>query len=103
MGTPLIALLPITLRTRYPASWSRLQQRHALDTWARVVDADRGTWLRRLVTDDDGTWQDPWLRACALYALPSSLPAEALGLAAPWRDDPDPVVAETARWAGATG
>ena len=78
-------------------------RRHALDTWAPVVDADRGTWLRRLVTDDDGTWQDPWLRACALYALPSSLPAEALGLAAPWRDDPDPVVAETARWAGATG
>ena len=77
-------------------------RRRALDAWAPVVDADRGTWLRRLVTDDDGTWQDPWLRACALYALPSSLPSEAPELAAPWRDDPDPVVAETARWASAT-
>ena len=76
-------------------------RRRALDAWAPVVDADRGTWLRHLVVDDDDTWHDPWLRACALYALPSSLPAEAAELAAPWRDDPDPVVAETARWAGA--
>jgi hypothetical protein len=78
-------------------------RRRALDAWAPVVDADCGTWLRGLVTDDDGTWQDPWLRACALYALPSSLPSEATELASPWRDDPDPVVAETARWAAAPG
>ena len=72
-------------------------RRRALDAWAPVVDADRGTWLRRLVTDDDDTWQDPWLRACALYALPSSLPAEAppswrrRGATTPTRSSPRPL------------
>lgn len=54
--------------------------------------------LRHLVTDPDGTWGEPWLRACALYAAPGVLGPDALDLARPWVDDPDQVVAETARW-----
>ena len=41
-------------------------RRRALDTWAQVVDADRGTWLRHLVVDDDDTWHDSWLGLCPL-------------------------------------
>ena len=74
-------------------------RRGALAGYAPVAEVDRETWLRLLVQDEDHFWQDPWLRACALYALPEVLPHDAVGLAAPWCDDPDPVVAETARWA----
>ena len=56
-------------------------------------------WLHEVVVDEDGYWRDPWLRACALYALPGELPApEAFALAAAFRDDPDRDVKETARW-----
>jgi hypothetical protein len=63
-----------------------------------VGAGERSTWLRGLVRDDDHVWQAPWLRACALYALPDAVPHEAASLAAPWCDDRDAVVAETARW-----
>lgn len=53
-------------------------------------------WLRELVVDED-SWPDPWLRACALYAVPDLLAAEAQERAAPFTEHPDPVVAETAR------
>jgi HEAT repeat protein len=55
-------------------------------------------WLRDLVEDPDGVWQEPWLRTCALYAAPTVLGAGATALAEPWLDDPDRAVAETARW-----
>jgi hypothetical protein len=55
-------------------------------------------WLADLVEDPDGVWQEPWIRACALYAAPHVLGEGAFALAERWRDDPDPVVAETARW-----
>jgi hypothetical protein len=55
-------------------------------------------WLADLVQDPDDVWQEPWLRVCALYAAPTVLGAAASELARPWVDDPDPAVAETARW-----
>ena len=55
-------------------------------------------WVVDLATDPEHHWRDPWLRACALYAAPSVLGAAAGGLAEPLVDDPDPVVAETAKW-----
>jgi hypothetical protein len=55
-------------------------------------------WLADLVQDPDDVWQEPWLRVCALYAAPSLAGVAASDLARPWVDDPDPAVAETARW-----
>jgi hypothetical protein len=55
-------------------------------------------WLADLVQDPDEVWQEPWIRVCALYAAPTLVPDRARGLAEPWVDDPDPAVAETARW-----
>jgi len=58
-----------------------------------------GEWLRELIADDDGYWRDPWLRACAMYAVPGVLPGPvAVDLVSPFLRDPDPDVAETARW-----
>jgi hypothetical protein len=51
-----------------------------------------------LVLDETGYWHEPWLRACALYAAPTARPQQARDLALRFTDDPDPVVAETARW-----
>jgi hypothetical protein len=48
--------------------------------------------------DEEEYWRDPWLRACALYALPRELPDDARALAAPFAADLDRDVAETARW-----
>jgi hypothetical protein len=59
-------------------------------------------WLADLVDDPDRVWQEPWLRACALYAAPTALGDPALDLARPYLDDPHPAVAETARWVLAT-
>ncbi len=56
-------------------------------------------WLQELVTDPDGVWGDPWLRACAIYAAPVVLGFAAADLAAAWVDDDDAAVTETARWA----
>lgn len=72
----------------------------------RVVGPHRDLdgWLRDLVADPDRTWDDPWLRACALYAAAQSLPAlVARDLATPYLHDPEPDVAETARWVIARG
>ena len=57
-----------------------------------------GDWLRVLILDEDDYWHEPWLRACALHAASTALPREARDLALRFRDDVDPVVAETARW-----
>lgn len=54
--------------------------------------------VRDIISDPDGTWGEPWLRACALYASPEMLGAAATELARPWVDDPHQAVAETARW-----
>lgn len=52
--------------------------------------------LRELADDPDGYWDDPWLRACALYAAaPTELARE---LAERHVDDLDAVVRETAAW-----
>jgi hypothetical protein len=56
-------------------------------------------WLHDLTDDPDRVWQESWLRVCALYAAPVLLGSEAHRLGAAWVDDPDPAVAETARWA----
>lgn len=74
--------------------------RHAaLEGRVAVPRHDLGAWLRDLVVDPDGTWDDPWLRACALYAAAASLPAlAARDLATPYLHDPEPDVRETARW-----
>jgi hypothetical protein len=53
--------------------------------------------VTELVTDPDDWWSDPWLRTCALHAAPAVLGPGASALVRPWADDPDPVVAETAR------
>jgi len=58
-------------------------------------------WMRQLVLDDADFWREPWLRACALYALPHLLAADAQSLAGRFTDHDDPVVAETARWVAA--
>jgi hypothetical protein len=55
-------------------------------------------WLADLVQDPDEVWQEPWLRVCALYAAPTVAADRAVELATPYVDDPDPTVAETARW-----
>lgn len=56
-------------------------------------------WLRQLITDDEGYWGDPWLRACAMYAVPGELPGgEAVEVVRPFLRDADRDVAETARW-----
>jgi HEAT repeat protein len=77
------------------------------DTTRRRLLADQvrtpvrtlGEWLCDLVADPVGSWGDPWLRACAIYAVPAELSdGEALALAVPLRDDVDSDVAETAQW-----
>jgi hypothetical protein len=55
-------------------------------------------WLRDLVADPEDSWRAPWLRACAVHALPGAVPDEAVELARPLLDHPDVDVAETARW-----
>jgi hypothetical protein len=60
-------------------------------------------WLGDLVDDPDDVWQEPWLRVCALYAAPTLAGDRARALAEPWADDPQPAVAETARWVLAGG
>ena len=65
----------------------------------RVGARTLGEWLRELVMDEAAYWRDPWLRACAMYALPGELPAPAaVTLVSPFLNDPDLDVAETARW-----
>jgi hypothetical protein len=55
--------------------------------------------LLDVIEDPDGTWGQPWLRACALHALALIDPHRAAAVAPHWVDDDDAVVAETARWA----
>ncbi len=76
-----------------------------LGEYAALEHEPPGDWLRVLVLDETDYWHEPWLRACALYAAPTTLPQEARDLALPFTDDADPVVAETARWvvASSTG
>ena len=58
-------------------------------------------WLDELVRDPDGDRHEPWLRTCALHAVPGRVePLSATALATPWRADQDPAVAQTARWVG---
>jgi hypothetical protein len=74
--------------------------RHRMLTGHTAVESrSLGEWLRELVMDEAGYWRDPWLRACAMYALPGELPARAaVTLVSPFLDDRDRDVAETARW-----
>lgn len=60
---------------------------------------DLAGWLTDLIADPEGRWLSSWLRACALYAGPAVLGPAVTAIAEPWVDDPDPAVAETARWA----
>lgn len=69
---------------------------------APVVAKSLEHWLRDLVVDEGGAWGDPWLRACALYAVPGRLPRrEAHELAVAMLTDEDVDVAEAARWVAA--
>jgi hypothetical protein len=60
--------------------------------------ADLADWLTDLVLDQEDRWHSSWLRTCALYAAPTVLGDTAARLAEQRLDDPDPAVAETARW-----
>ncbi|KQZ76168.1 hypothetical protein [Nocardioides sp. Root151] len=75
-----------------------LARRRALEGHGPGSCRSAAEHVRDLVTDPDGTWDEPWLRACGLYAAPGVLGADAAELAQPWVDDPDPTIAETARW-----
>jgi len=79
----------------------RATPHHLADDLDGYPDPDRSAaaWVTELLEDPVGEWRDPWLRACSLQAAPAVLGAAALGIAEPWVDDPDPIVAETARWA----
>jgi hypothetical protein len=58
-------------------------------------------WVTDLAADPEGFWDDSWLRTCAIHVAPSVLGASAADFVGGWVDDPDPVVAETARWVAA--
>lgn len=73
-------------------------RRSALSRIAPIKRQDLRAWLADLVDDPSGHWRDPWLCACALYTAPALLGAGAGELAERHAADPDPVVAETARW-----
>lgn len=79
--------------------------RHAaLEGRVTVPHRDLAGWLRDLVVDPAGAWDDPWLRACALYAAAENLPAlQARDLATPYLHDTEPDVRETARWIAGRG
>jgi ATP:ADP antiporter, AAA family len=70
---------------------ARLAERHGgppIDSPAEAVRALAST-------------ADPWLRACAAYAIGALGLRELTGLLASWRDDPDPLLRETVRQAEA--
>jgi HEAT repeat protein len=94
VGRPVARML---LAIRSPAldDGTRMQ---LLGEYAALEPEPPEDWLRVLVLDETGYWHEPWLRACALYAAPTARPQEARDLALRFTDDPDPVVAETARW-----
>ena len=71
--------------------------RHVAPAWSAAE------WVTDLAMDPDALWDDSWLRACAIHAAPTVLGASAAELVRRSVDDPDPVVAETARWAAAVG
>jgi hypothetical protein len=60
-------------------------------------DRSAADWVTELVADPGDRWSDAWLRTCALHAAAAVLGPAAGVLVRPWMDDPDPVVAETAR------
>ena len=94
VGRPLAG---VTLTLVDPSLDDRSREQ-ALDAYATVPRRRLGEWLQGLVVDEEEYWRDPWLRACALYALPRELPDDARALAAPFAADLDRDVAETARW-----
>jgi HEAT repeat protein len=67
-----------------------------------ATDRSAAEWVTELAADPDGYWADPWLKACAIHVVPTVLGASGPEVVGPSVDDPDPVVAETARWALAT-
>ena len=72
--------------------------RHRLLALPEQPTRSLGGWLADLVRDDTAYWSDPWLRACAMYAVPGELPGEAHTLVGPFVTDLDRDVAETAQW-----
>ena len=64
-----------------------------------VPTLSRDEQLRNLIANPDGSWGQPWLRACAIYAVGKLGLGSALPLVAAVAGDPDPVVQETAQWA----
>jgi hypothetical protein len=67
-----------------------------------VSDRSAAEWVTDLAADPEGYWADSWLKACAILAVPTVLGASGAEVVGPAVSDPDPVVAETARWALAT-
>ena len=65
-------------------------------------DRSAAEWVTDLAADPEGYWADPWLRACAIHAVPTVLGAPGVAVVRASVADPEPVVAETARWALAT-
>lgn len=73
-------------------------RRRGLAVHGPTTNRSASEHLQDLVTDSAGSWGQPWLRACALYAAPGVLGPAAADLARAWADDPDQAVAETAQW-----
>ncbi len=85
-----VALLDPTVDAR------RRRQLLASRDDAPVADAEG--WLTEFLDDPAALWQDRWLKVCALHATATVLPDQAAELGRQHHDDPDPIVAQTARW-----
>ena len=72
-------------------------RRSALEDAVPVEHNDFPAWLVDLALDPSERWNDPWLRACALWALDRSGSSRAAVVAGDVVTDADAVVAETAR------
>ncbi len=74
------------------------ERRDALAGHHISAESDPTRWLVEFLDDPADFWQDPWLVACALHAVPELMPAQVVERGHEHQNDPDPVVAETARW-----
>ncbi|MET0741442.1 MAG: hypothetical protein ABWZ26_07845 [Candidatus Nanopelagicales bacterium] len=74
------------------------QRRQRLASRDDAPVADPEDWLTEFLDDPAEFWQEGWLMVCALHATAVILPDQGAGRGRQHRDDPDPVVAQTALW-----
>jgi len=84
-----LALLDRTLDAR--------QRRDRLASTSDAPNRSPEEWLAELLDDPSGFWQDPWLLVWALHTT-AKLPEQAAERSRQFRNNSDPVLAETARW-----